>query len=389
MSFRKKLKDYLFVNGLHRADGVLLLLFVLLFLFAYFNRMPLTDAFSLDTAIDLGYSAKQGPNGDYYVLDDGHARLICFDKDSNVHFSIENPSDEKSESLYIDDFAVTEEGIYLSATEWDEMTIAREVVLRYDEKGKYIDTIVDREYSSLDSKKHHFYGICLLNGQVTYAECLSDSIIWGNTEITYDNAYNAVSEVVFFEDTMYVLGKDGVISAYTKEPSSNASGDAVKATQAYDIIGKSKIVPYRMSVDSAGLLYITDIRGGQVICVDMQKQTSEIVCDETSSLTVNLTDDGELLLLEEDGLVVSNKETCTTYAALQKNLATILLLIAWLLALLATGIIAIFLSIRLIYHLSKKKYTMPQIVSFWVFGTVSIVSVLLCWMLTNSFASSY
>ncbi|MGM9579996.1 MAG: MFS transporter [Anaerovibrio sp.] len=344
------------------------------------------EVFQVHTEISLGYSARQGTDGNFYVLDNGHERLLCFDKMGKVQFTIENPADRKSELLYIDDFAVTDDGIYLSATEWDGMSIAREVILHYDGQGKYVDTLVERDYAELPTNKHRFYGISVKDGEVRYGECLSDSIVSGNMEIPYANAFNGVSDIVFADDAMYVLNKNGTIRMFT--------GNDTVGTEIYCLAAEKDkdVVPYRMSANKYGSIYFTDIRNQQVRLVNRQTKCSDVVFNETASLTANVTDENELLLLDEAGLLVANNENAKTYIkylTLQKSVADILFQVVWFLALLLSVALSLLLFARLIYQLSKKQYSMPQIVSFWVLGTVSVISLLLCSMLLNSFADSY
>lgn len=104
MRWLEKVKGTLFTKGLKKKDFWILLIAVIVFFVCYKYNMPIAEAFRSGTEISLGYSAKKGADGNFYVLDNGHARLICFDEQAVVKFSIENPSDEKSSSLYMDDF---------------------------------------------------------------------------------------------------------------------------------------------------------------------------------------------------------------------------------------------------------------------------------------------
>lgn len=383
MWLSEKMKKYLFSIGFKKTDFLLLLVVIPLFFAVYQYRMPIREVFQKNTEISLGYSAKQGEDKNLYVLDQGHERIVCFDRKGKVQFTIENPSDKKSELLYIDDFTVTDNGIYLSATEWNEMSIAREVILLYDTKGKYINTLEERDYSELATNKHRFYGISIQGEKVQYAECLADSIVWDGFEIPFENAFHAVSDVVFVEDTMYVLSKNGIIRRYEKNDKAGTEIYCLAAEK------ETNIVPYRMAADGDGNLYFTDIRNQQVRLVNRQEKCSDVIYAGTSSLTVNVTEEKELLLLEEGGLLVTDGNNTVIYLKLEKNTVTVVLQILWFLALLLSLVLLLCILIRLFYQLCKKKYTMPQVISFWVLGTVTIVSVLLCGMLLNAFANSY
>ena len=386
MWLSEKIKKYFFSKGCGKTDLFIIVLLVPLLVVVHKYWMPLEEVFQAHTEISLGYSAKQGADGNFYVLDNGHERLLCFDKMGKVQFTIENPADGKSELLYIDDFTVTDDGIFLSATEWNEMSIAREVILLYDGQGQYVETLAERDYGELPTNKHRFYGISVKDGQLQYAECLSDSIVRGSQEIPYANAFNGVSDIVFADDAMYVLNKNGTIRMFTEN-------DAI-GTEIYCLSAEKdkNVVPYRISADKYGNIYFTDIRNQQVRLVNRQGKYSEVIYDKTSSLTAHVAEANELLLLDDEGLVVANNENAKTYLkylTLQKNVSTILFQAVWFLAMLLSIALCLLIFGRLIYQLSKKQYSMPQIVSFWVLGTISVISLLLCWMLLNSFADSY
>lgn len=382
MCWSEKRKNALFSSNIGWKDFLMLLLLIPLIFMVCKFKMPLEEVFHTKAEITLGYSAKQGMDGNLYVLDDGHERLLCFDQEKNILFTIANPSDEKDSSLYIDDFCVTSKGIYLSATQWYEMEIEREVILLYDLQGNYEKKITERVYSDVYTNKHRFFGICEKNGSPFYAECYSDSILTEEQEIFYANAFNAVSDICFFEEDMYVLDKNGTINAFE-------NGDTT-GRLIYDISEEidKNVTPYKITVDQNGNIYFTDIRNRQIRLVDMYEKNSDIICTDTDSLTVNLTDGGELLLLEEDGLHVAGEED-VVYLELQKNSRLIVFQIMWCLLLCLTCVLSAMLFVRILYLLQKKKFSTIQIVSFWVIGTVTIISVLLCGILLNVFVENY
>lgn len=383
MRWLEKVKGALFTKGLKKKDFWILLIAVIVFFVCYKYNMPIAEAFRSGTEISLGYSAKKGADGNFYVLDNGHARLICFDEQAVEKFSIENPSDEKSSSLYMDDFFVAPEGIYISATEWNEMSIAREVILFYDKQGNYKQTLVDRDYSEVATNKHRFYGVSEKDGKLQFVECDSNEIAAGDLEIPYENAFNAVSDAVFIGEKVYVLDKHGIIKQFDH---SNTQGSIVyRLSEETD----ENIVPYRLAADAGGNLYFTDIRNRQVRLVHMEQQNSSVVCSDVDSLTVSVTKGGEYLLLNSDGLSVVGEDASHEYTQLHKNGRTIFLQCLWLVGVMIAGLLILYLAVRVLYQLSKKTYNMPQIVSIWVLVTVIVVSVLLSGMLMRSFANSY
>ena len=145
VSRKAKIRGILGKKGIHNYDIVIFLLFMALLFLLKGNVPYLQDLIRFRSEISLGYIAKQ--QGDrIYVIDSGHSRLLCFDTAGNEIFEVTDPSDDGESVLYIDDIAPDEDGLYLSASEWDGMQIAREVILRLDRNGQYVNTVVSRDY---------------------------------------------------------------------------------------------------------------------------------------------------------------------------------------------------------------------------------------------------
>lgn len=123
----------------------------------------------------MAISAKQDENGNYYVIDSGHNRLICFDENATVKYAISNVTDDESNGLYIDDFVIYNDLIYISASEWDGMILSKEVLLVYD-KEKYVRTIATRDYSNQLVNKHRFHGLTVNYDALRYIEADKSSI---------------------------------------------------------------------------------------------------------------------------------------------------------------------------------------------------------------------
>lgn len=384
MSWSRRLKHYLFFEKLNKSDIFLIFLVMILAVFCFVFRMPFQDALQSKVKITLGYSAESISDNTFCVLDNEHTRLICFDQEGDIRFTIEKPSDEKGELSYIDDFAVTEKGIYVSASQWDGMALSREAILFFNQDGKYVETIQSRDYTSDRTNKHRFYGVSEYNGAVQYVECQSDSIFIGEREIPYSNAFNAVSDAVFVGSTAYILDKNGTIREY---PDGENHGKIVFSLSTED---KLEIVPYKLAIDKAGNLYFTNIKKEEIRLVDTGKGTSSKVSDSLGSLTVGISGSGKFLLMDGSGLhVFDGNNNEKAYSELKKPEKEIAFQIIWLIALAALVLPGILVAFRLFRLFSRISLSPPTILGFWVFGTVAIVSVILCSLLMNSFAANY
>ena len=384
-------KDYLLFRGLKYADIILAVAAAALLLFCWLFSMPFSEVFTVTTDITLGYSAKQDEQGLYYVVDEGHNRLLCFDEDSRIRYALANPTDGEGGGLYIDDFAVEGGLVYLAASEWDGMLLSRELIAVFN-GGRYVRTIAERDYSNMTVNKHRFYGVSVQDGALSYAECEDNAVLFHRitldsgderTRRTYfDNAFNAVSDCVFYHDAVYVMEKSGLITAF--ENGKRALAYSTRWT------GEENRIPYRLSVDGNGALCFTDIRDGKAMRVNTAMRTSAALTEQTASQTVNFTRDGKgTLYLEEDGLRVDRGAESRTFLTLAKPLRRIALQLVWFPGVIALALLTLVLAFRLAAYFFTRKYAMAQIVSFWVIGAVAAVSTLLCGMLISNFSGVY
>lgn len=383
MSWNDRLKKYIFSETIRKVDVFLLILVFVLTIVCFTFQMPVKEAIQSKTNISLGYCAKSVSDELFYVVDNGHERLICFDNGGHIRFSIQNLSDKNGELSYIDDFAITDNGIYISASQWDGMALAREAILFFDQDGNYVKTVRNRDYSSIKTNKHRFYGVSEQNGVLQYAECLDDRIVIGNREIPYVNAFNAVSDVVFVGTTVYVLDKDGTIREYSD---GEKEGNIVFSQSEKE---RYEIVPYKLAADKEGRIYFTDIKNNEVRLVDTENKTSNKVNESMGSLTVGISNTGKMLLLDDDGLHVVDHDGEVVYFDLEKPMKEICFQIIWLMAVMIAAVIGILLLSRLIMLLRRIKFSPSGILCFWVILAVCIVSIILCSLLMNAFAAKY
>ena len=383
--------EYLFFCGLKYTDLIIASIAAALALFCWLFAMPFSEAFTSTTDITFGYNAKQDAQGLYYALDDGHSRLLCFDENSRIRYALVSPTAGDSGALYIDDFAVDNGLVYLSASEWDGLLLTREVIAVFN-GARYVRTVTERDYTSMTVNKHRFYGITVQDGALCYAECEDDALIFHRIALDngeektqrmyFDNAFNAVSDCVFYRGAVYVMEKSGIITAF--ENGKRALAYSTRWT------GEEDRIPYRMAVAADGALCFIDIRAGAALKVNGALRGADVLTEKTGSQTVNFTWDGEgMLYLEEDGLRVERDGESVTYLTLSKPTWRIILQAVWFAAVIALAFVIAVLLFRAAVCFLTRKYALPQMVSFWVIGAVAAVSALLCGMLISNFSGIY
>ena len=382
-------KAYLFFHGLKAADLVMGALAAALLLFCWFFSMSFSEVFTSSMDITLGYSAKQDERGLYYVVDDGHSRLLCFDADARVRYALVDPSDGEG-GLYIEDFDIDNGLVYLSASEWDGMLLGREVIAVFN-GTRYVRTVTERDYGGMTVNKHRFHGITVQDGVLSYIECEDNALVahWitlsdgeeRTRRIYFDNAFNAVGDCAFFGGAFYVMEKNGNITAF----------EDGRRTLVYSTRwkGEQSRVPYRMTVSQDGAVCFTDIRSGEAVRVDSANRCGVVIGEQTDSQTIHFTRDGAAMYLEEDGLRIVSDTESETYLTLQKPVLRIVLQAVWFAAVILCAILLTLLLIRGAIAFVTRKYEVPQLVSFWVIGAVAAVSALLCGMLIGNFSDIY
>lgn len=251
------------------------------FLYLYFTGF----AYPGKVTISQAYSFKEGEDGRRYLLDQGHERLLCMDQQNKLLYSIENPQDDQKQTLYIDDFCADESGnLYLQASCWDGMHLSEEIILSYDSHGRNQKVVRQWDYSSEWVYKHRIYGLSLQHGKLQYVILNKDQIEVERdqkTELNYSDAETRISDCVFFEDSLFVLDKDGKI--YKAE-------NVAQQTEVREIFDVNQCeysdgIPYRLGISSAGELFYTDIRNRMVMLV-RSDNTAVTIVEDTDTLTV-------------------------------------------------------------------------------------------------------
>ena len=384
------MKEYLLSKKIRKADLIILAIALISLFLGFHFRTTFDDAVVKTTDLSLGYIARES-NDRFYVVDQGHARLISFDKDANTIFELIDPSDNGESILYIDDVHVDDSSVYLSASEWDGMLLCKEVILKYDLNGELQEVIAQNDYDihGDTTNKHRFYGICNNNGKILFAECLKDSIVLhtlsdGNDStatIQYPNAFNAVSDIVYDGATPIIMNKNGTIERFNNL----SKGELVYSTS---WTNENKRIPYRMSVKD-GEVYFTDIRNQEVVKADTASQSGEVAYSGTDSQTVTFSNSGkDMLLVGGNGLTVTG-ENNTEYLSLNKTKEQITSQAIFIGASIVFAMLGLFIIFRLIMVLSGIKFDQTKIASFSIVALVAIICFVISFILINSFRVSY
>ncbi len=385
------IEKYFSASKSQKLDFIIGLVILVIFYFCWGFYMPISETGKYTQEIELGYNVKQDERGLYYVVDSGHSRLMCFDENSNIKSLINNVSDGESTGLYIDDFAVDNGLMYLSASEWDGMLLSKEVILVFD-KEKYVRTITARDYSKDTINKHRFHGITVSNNILRYVEAEKTMIAIHNinletdedtvSHVGYFDAYNSISSCVFNGETLYILNKSGIINSISKE-----NVERVYSTKWQN---EAERVPYSMAVSKDGEIYFIDIRGKSIVKVDVAGKSTKNLLEQTDSLTVNVANEGNgFLLVGSDGVKVISEAEQKTFLTLNENDNQIIFKTIYTVIVLILGILLLILIYRLSIITLKKKFTTVNLIALTILSLVFVVSAVVCKMQIDKFSETY
>ena len=388
------MKKILLSRRLRWTDAVLAALAIGLFVAFLHFYMPIGSAFENTTEVSFGYIGRSA-GGVLYVVDEGHTRLIAFDRSGQELYRIVDPSDDGESILYIDDLMTDGENLYLSVSEWNGMLLDRELILRYDLAGNYLDTVAEAAYYREDgfTNKHRFYGLHREGDSLVWAECRASQILIHSKStaedgsdtvvgaFAYGNAFNAVSDLAFDGSVPVILNKNGKIERFD-----DPENPELLYTTAWE--GEEDRIPFRIAVQD-GRVYFTDIRSETVQLANPGELTSDTVVDWTDSQTVTLSPDGaELLTVGVDGLTIAGNEE-ETYLTLQisRELRTqhIVFFIIFVFLVLAAALVLT----RIAAILSGRKTENTKMVSVAIIGVVALACFIISSILIRSFRESY
>lgn len=335
-----------------------------------------------DATIDQTYLSKQGADGSYYIVDQGHERVLHLTEEGQYLWQIRTPEGQNGTSLYVEDLAVSGDGtVYLQVSDWDGMHIDRELILVYSSKGQYLNTLAEAAYDCSTINKHSRFGLYADGDALTYLyadgdklhtmRVSGDSMQVLNTK-QHADAVNRIADAVFTDDAVLILEKNGVISRI-REDISEVLYDAALETDA-------NRTPFRMCMDAEHNIYFTDIRSRTVKKLTNLPGQSITVVTDTDSITVQSGRNHRLLLSEPEQLrIVEEAGEETTIYALHFSKHSLVIRYGVIALMIAAGLLAAYFVFRLLSVIMKYPWTSAQrtglLLMVCVVVAVSLVSI--------------
>ncbi|MCL2719709.1 MAG: HAMP domain-containing protein [Treponema sp.] len=140
--------------------------------------------------------AKYERDGNLYVIDSGSFRLICMSTDGDIHYTIS--IDILNEYLRIVDSVIDDAGnlyVYAIEAEYDALLTKRDIIRKYDNRGRFVKDILSISYNDVYSNPRLFYQFGSFkydDGIINFSQTAKDRV----TKYQYDTFRDQLSSSV-------------------------------------------------------------------------------------------------------------------------------------------------------------------------------------------------
>lgn len=389
-----------------KADFAILVLLAAAFLWWNHVSYQFDSLFDENVELNTPYMVKSDSEGNRYVVDNIHMRVLKINQEGEVEFEINSNDKEADTITYIWDIAVSPEGdLFLSEGRWASMNLDREAILVYDKYGHYKQTCYDISYEDTYVDKHKLFDLSISNDTLYYVIAEEDgfdvfgmSLSSGETshvqDYEYQNAYSEIYEYSFESETMtmYTLEKKGVIARVEKQNNTTVKTVLYDSSEDKEHVGEMAL--YGMSVTPENGIYVTDIKGKQVWNLNMESGKIQSVMELGMPLMIeaginsgvpvlNIVSDDAVYQTDMEGQILSeNREFPKSASYAQREFFCIL-------ALICIVITGTWCMIRLTFALFSLSLSDVQKNAFMVAGTVTVVTIIIVSQLLNQFRDIY
>jgi len=155
------------------------------------------EPFQQTTTFTAPAVAKYERDGNLYVIDNGSFRLVCMSPDGDIHYTI--TIDKLNEYLRIVDSIIDDAGniyIYAIEAEYDALLTKRDIIRKYDNRGRFVKDILSISYNDVYSNPRLFYqfgSFRFENGFITFSQTEKNRV----TMYQYDTFRDELRRSVF------------------------------------------------------------------------------------------------------------------------------------------------------------------------------------------------
>lgn len=372
-------------------------------LFFLYELIPMPDSlFYSQVEIGNGYIAKKDLDGNIYVVDQEHERIIKMDGKHRVLHTITKSTKGKDAISYVGDIAIGKNGdLFVEEVHWGGLYVDREAILVFDADGNYKRTCYEENYEAGVVDKRKVFGLITDEKYLYYAVLEKNSIficrqgLTGGGEekiqnIHFPNAYNAIYEVCIepSREVVYLLDKRGRVLRFFQNDRTVLYDSSLDSKYA----GKAAF--YKMAVDGDGTVYLTDIKGERLL--RWKKGSGELtVLLEGAVLSVNAGAGAEsktrLSIICGDHYYETGSDGTVFFSGNTFPKSPRLLLIQGiaLLFLLAAALLGFWILLRLAVVLTGLKINRVKRMGILISVTVTVIVFIIVSQLLEAFQSIY
>lgn len=405
MSRLNKIKEYVRQRKVLRLD----VLMIFVFLVAFIGVRESKDWYSVlpESRIELvnPYLAQADSKGNTYVIDEERSRVVKINPEQKVEYVIKSNLKEADTFWYAEDLAFGSDGsVFLLDACWDETgsAVGRECILAYDEKGRYVDTVLDIVYENEWVDKHRLFALTFWENTLFYVESQQEgfslfSLSLENGEIReemfypYENAFNLIQDYAldYQAKTVYAVDKRGRILK-----SSEGTVETLYDT-ALDPAYAGNATFYRLAVDDEQAIYITDIKGNLLFKYTQGQESPEVYMNQGQVLSITSAqqeDNSTILGIWLDwGINMKNTDTGEENGGyfFDKSMNYLLWESLYQVMIVLLAVSTLWLFLRIVSFVLQIKVSVVQKNGLLAAGTAAVVAIVIVSQLLDQFSSVY
>lgn len=290
------------------ADGVMLLL-LLFGGYIYQRENALYDLMPRPEVVLINpYLVQSDGQGGSYVIDEERSRVVMINSEKEVEYLLKSNESEADSFTYAEDLEFDPEGnVYLLDAGWNETgsAVAREAILAYDAKGRYIDTLMEINYEDKFVDKHRLFALTFRDQALYYVESGQEGFYVCRLSLDtkeeekiafyeYQDAFNLIQDYTLDQTgtAVYALDKRGKV----------LKGIGGMLSVLYDT-GKDpayaeQAVFYRLVSGINDSVYLTDIKQNKLYCYTEGEESLKVFADQGQVLSITSA------YTQDDGLVL-------------------------------------------------------------------------------------
>lgn len=399
----KKFIKYITTKKIRKLDIFVAVILVIIVFLLDSNWYKADGIFQENITMTDAYMASLDTQGNTYIVDAGHTRVLKLNQDKDVVFSIRGNSKEADTISYVSDLAVGNNGdVFVEENHWGGLYVDREAIFVYDAQGNYKATCYDDLYDDEYVDKRKIFGMVTDEDWLYFAVLGQDSIqicqmdqtnyeLSVVRELDYENAFNAVYDVCILPESMdvYVLDKRNQVVRI----SGNESQVLYASEQ--DSTYKGQAAFYTMAVDPERNIYLADIKGNRIFYLAEGSSVPEVLAQGQDALSVDIQtrSDGQVILTAVYGGQLYQTDTSgnilyegASFSRAAGMEMLIVLLYAGMAAAFLTGVWVI---VRVIVLLTGLKVSSVTRNGILISAIVVVVVAIIVTQLMSSFRSVY